>query len=76
MFGRATAAISSTPMISRITWPLTLRWPRPMRRQTMMNAEMTPPIMLPLPPVEDMPPNTAMAMASISKPVPVVVFAP
>ena len=42
----------------------------------MMNAEITPPAILPLPPVEEIPPNTAIAIASISNPLPVVVFAP
>ena len=42
----------------------------------MINAEIRPPAILPLPPVEEIPPNTAIAMASISNPLPVVVFAP
>ena len=42
----------------------------------MINAEIRPPAILPLPPVDEIPPNTAIAMASISNPLPVVVFAP
>ena len=49
---------------------------QPTRRHTIINAAITPPAIFPLPPVEEIPPNTAMAMASISKPFPVVVLAP
>ena len=76
MFGSNTARISRAPRITRISCGFILICPRPILRLMITNAAIIPPTSLPLPPDVEIPQNTAIAIASISNPLPVVVFAP